>query len=199
MGMKPQTFVFLGPQGSGKGTQADQIVEYLHGESDRETLYFETGAAFRELAEGNSETSLHVRESLNKGDIQPSFLASRLWADGFAKDLRKGMHLVVDGSPRTLLEARMLDEAFVFYDRTPVKVIHLTLPESVTYERLAERSRDDDHRGAIKRRLEEYNAKTVPVVEFYKDSDNYSYNQIDGEGAIDEIQQSIRSTINLHD
>lgn len=193
--MKPQTFVFLGPQGSGKGTQADKIVEYLRAESDRKTLYFETGAAFRKLAEGDSETSLHVRQSLNKGDIQPSFLAVRLWGDGFARDLHRDMHLVVDGSPRTLLEARMLNEAFVFYERTPVKVIHLVLPESVTYKRLAERSRSDDHRSAIKRRLAEYREKTLPVVDFYKSSDNYSYIQIDGEGTIQDIQQSIRDTI----
>ncbi|MEX2514648.1 MAG: nucleoside monophosphate kinase [Candidatus Paceibacterota bacterium] len=197
--MQKQTFVFLGPQGSGKGTQADQVVAYLRAESERETLYFETGAAFRQLAEGSSETSHHVRKSLIAGDIQPSFLAVRLWAEGFATDLNQDMHLVVDGSPRTLLEARMLDEAFVFYDRTPVKVIHLTLPESVTYERLAERARDDDHRSAIKRRLAEYQAKTLPVIDFYKDSDNYTYIQIDGEGTIDEIQQSIRDTISLHD
>jgi adenylate kinase len=193
--MQPQTFVFLGPQGSGKGTQADQIVEYLRAQSDRETYYFETGAAFRKLAEANSETSLYVRESLNEGDIQPSFLAVRLWGDGMAKDLRKDMHLVMDGSPRTLLEARMLDEAFVFYNRTPVKVIHLTLPESVTYERLAERSRDDDHSRAINRRLEEYKEKTLPVIDFYRNSENYTYVHINGDQSIDKIQQQIRGNI----
>lgn len=193
--MKSQTFVFLGPQGSGKGTQADDLATYLRQESDRQTLHFETGAAFRELAEVDTETGRYVKKSLNQGDIQPSFLAVRLWAEGFAHNLEQGMHLIVDGSPRTLLEARMLDEAFVFYSRAPVKVIHLTLPEEETYKRLAGRGRDDDYHEAIEQRLAEYEAKTVPVVDFYEESDNYNLIQIDGMQRIAEIQSEIRETI----
>lgn len=193
--MKSQTYVFLGPQGSGKGTQADDLAAHLREDSVRELLHFETGAAFRELAEVNTETGRHVKKSLNQGDIQPSFLAVRLWAEGFAHNLEEGMHLIVDGSPRTLLEARMLDEAFVFYDRTPVKVIHLTLPEEETFKRLSERGRDDDYQQAIEQRLAEYKAKTVPVVDFYKESDNYNLIQIDGMQSIADIQKEIQETL----
>lgn len=193
--MKSQTYVFLGPQGSGKGTQADDLAAHLRDDSERETLHFETGAAFRELAEVDTETGRHVKKSLNQGDIQPSFLAVRLWAEGFAHNLSKGMHLIVDGSPRTLLEARMLDEAFVFYGRTPVKVIHLSLPEEETFKRLSERGRDDDHRQAIEQRLAEYKAKTVPVLDFYEESDNYNLIHIDGMQSIADIQKEIQETL----
>lgn len=194
--MQAQTFVFLGPQGSGKGTQANKLTNFLQNNSEREVFHFETGKAFRKLSETDTKTGERVSESMNAGDIQPVFLATKLWADEFIKKLTPEKHLIVDGSPRTVLEAKTLDEAFSFYKRLPVTVIHLTLPESVTYERLSDRGRDDDHHKAIAHRLDQYQERTLPVAEMYKTSDAYDYVRIDGEQTINKIQREIQNTIN---
>lgn len=190
--MNVKTVLFIGPQGSGKGTQAKLLADWLE-DTDREVLHFETGAAFRELAETTTVTGQHVRYSMQAGNIQPAFLAISLWAQGFVSELADDIHLVLDGSPRTQLEAAALDEALLLYERLPATVIHLTLSEGETYNRLAERARDDDHRRAIETRLAEYEEKTLPIIDFYEQSDDYDCVQIDGDQSIEAIQEEIRS------
>lgn len=193
--MQPQTLAFIGPPGSGKGTQAKRLAEFLEGRSDSGVLYLETGAVFRRLAESDTETGHRVKESMEAGDIEPAFLSTMLWTEILIENLSVDNHLVIDGSPRSLLEAGTLDEALQFYRRTPTTVIHLTLSEATTYERLEERGRGDDHKQTIAHRLEEYRKKTVPVIDFYRQSDNYRLVEIDGEQSIEEIQQEIRQEV----
>lgn len=193
--MNVKTVLFVGPQGSGKGTQAKLLAEFLEREDGHNVLHLETGAAFRDLAETDTSTGQRVRSSMQEGEVQPAFLAIRLWADGFINELTEKTHLVLDGSPRTRLEAEALDESLGFYNRLPSIVIYLTLSEDVIFERLSDRARDDDYRRAIETRLAEYEKKTVPIISFYESSDNYKLFEVDGEQTIEAIQEQIQEIL----
>ena len=187
--MQTKTVIFLGPQGSGKGTQAKRLTEHL--KSNSEVFHFETGNALRELAAENAGMTPVVKKEMNAGNLLPAFLVTSLWTNSFITNLTPEHDLVLDGSPRSLPEAKLLDEALEFLDRLPAIVIHLTLPEEVTYERLAGRDRADDNRQAIERRLQQYKDYTLPVAKFLSEDGGYAYHRVDGEQTIEEINQEI--------
>ena len=73
--MQIQTFVFFGQVGSGKGTQVELLRKYLKDNNIvSDILYTSTGVEFRKLVEGGNYTGKIVKESLEKGFLQPNFL-----------------------------------------------------------------------------------------------------------------------------
>ena len=75
---KPQTYIFFGRSGSGKGTQAELLIKYLQ-EQKREVLYIETGRVFREFMEQDSYSARLTREMLSGGGLLPVFLPVWIW------------------------------------------------------------------------------------------------------------------------
>lgn len=194
--METQTVIFVGPQGSGKGTQAALLERFLErSDSQASILHFETGHGFRQLAERDNYTGQRVKETINAGDLQPTFLASALWTEAFIEHLSADAHIILDGSPRTLPEAKLLDEAIKFYDRKRPVVVHLTASKDTIYERLTGRNRLDDNDPAIAYRLQQYKDKTLPVIDFYRNKNNYIHIEIDGEQPIEVVYERVLSVL----
>ena len=73
--MQAKTVIFMGPQGSGKGTQARILEKHLDEiDQGRKVFYVESGQRFRNLMEGNSYTARKIKDSVNRGDLQPDWL-----------------------------------------------------------------------------------------------------------------------------
>lgn len=193
--MNTKTILFIGPPGSGKGTQAKLVVDFLRQASDREVLYVGMGEHFRQLADTDSQTGRLVKEALRTGEILPSFLATSFWAQDLSHNLEEDLHLVIDGSPRTEGEASQLAEALRFYRRVPATIIHLPISEAETRVRLADRHRSDDEKKIIDVRLAEYRAKTEPTIAFCEESADYNLVTIDGEQSIEAIQEQIQEVL----
>ena len=195
--MKPETIVFIGPQGSGKGTQITRLMNVLKERNpERRVADIQTGRRFRALAakqEGYTEE--HVNETLNTGILQPLFLSVVLWGDAFREKVDSDCHLLIDGFPRTVHEADVLESAFAFYKRSPVTVIHLDTPESVVRERMVGRAREDDTPESIEARLTWYREETLPVVAYYHTRKETHVFDIDGTKSIEEVHQAICSHI----
>jgi len=192
----PLTAIFIGPQGSGKGTQGILLKEELarrYGEEN--AFHFSTGDGFRALVNAESYTSELACDSLNRGDIQPVFLAVWLWASVFADKIKKDTHIITDGFPRGVVEAKVLDEAFDFYKRDKRVVFSLMLSDTSSMERMLLRARADDTEEGIKERLKQYHERTEPVLDYYKGNEKYSVIEIDAEPAVDEIKTSIQSHV----
>lgn len=195
--MNKQTILFFGSQGSGKGTQANLLKKYLE-EHDPETqvFLFDTGAALRELMAEEGYTAELMRDSVNRGELQPTFLPSYTWANALTRNFSGTEHLLIDGSPRTLLEAELMDTAFLFYKIDPM-VIFLEVSEDVARERLLSRGRADDTEESINERLSWYKKEVTPVVEYYKNSDHARFVSIDAEQEIKEIQEDIINALSI--
>lgn len=194
---QPVTIIFVGPQGSGKGTQIARLSAILRERNPhRRVVDIQTGRRFRALAakqEGYTEQRIH--STLNTGILQPLFLSVVLWGDAFLHHVDEDCHVLIDGFPRTVDEARVLESAFRFYKRSPVTVVHLDTPEEVVRERMVSRAREDDTQESIEARLSWYREETMPVVEYYKTRPDTRVIDINGTFSIDEVHEAIVKAI----
>lgn len=198
--MQPQTVIFIGPQGSGKGTQIKKLDTVLRtNDRDRRVVDIQTGRRFRAMAaKGEGYTEQHIQETLDTGVLQPLFLSVVLWGDAMREHVDPDCHLLIDGFPRTVDEAKVLESALGFYQRNPVTIINLDTPEAIVRTRMEERARPDDTEASIEERLTWYREETLPVVAYYRTRDNTTVHDIDGTAPIDEVHQQICAVLGLN-
>lgn len=191
--MHTNTIIFIGPQGSGKGTQIALLAKVLKEKYPTERVVdIQTGRRFRALAaKGEGFTEKHVHKSLDTGTLQPLFLSVVLWGDAFHHHVDTECQLLIDGFPRTVNEARVLESAFSFYQRDHVTVINLETPESVVRARMHERARTDDTPESIEARLAWYREETLPVLAYYRERAHTTMIDCDGTGSIEAVHQEI--------
>lgn len=196
---RPHTIIFIGPQGSGKGTQIERLSLALKKEDPhRRVVDIQTGRRFRALAakqEGYTEKSIH--KTLDTGILQPLFLSIVLWGDAFHHHVDSECHLLIDGFPRTVHEARVLESAFAFYQRDTITIVNLETPESVVRKRMEERARPDDTPASIEARLAWYRNETLPALAYYRERPHTTVIDCDGTKSIDEVQQEIAEKLGL--
>jgi adenylate kinase len=155
----------LGPQGSGKGTQAQRL------SADHGIPHVSTGEMFRAAIADGTELGRRVEPILAAGELVPDELTVALIRERLSKpDTTAGF--VLDGFPRNLAQAEELDAMLAEIGRTLDAVLFFDVPDEVALERLLgradEEARHDDRPDAIERRLEIYHEHTEPVVERYR-------------------------------
>lgn len=197
--MEPLTLIFVGPQGSGKGTQIDKIKKVITSlDSDRKLVDIQTGRLFRNLtAERKTFAQNKIADTLTQGVLQPDFLTYILWGQQMLDELDPESHLLIDGFPRTAEQAEVLVGAFNFFERGKVQVINLDTPEEVVKTRMLERARTDDTEESIENRLRWYREDTLPVIDFYRGSTNVTVHDIKGDDTIDGVHEQILSALKL--
>lgn len=187
-----QTLIFIGRSGCGKGTQADLLQEYIKKKNkDMDIVYVESGNKFREFLNTNTYSSSLSKEVYMKGGLQPAFLSIWVWTDFLIKNFDSNKHLILDGSPRKLNEAYVLDEALSFYKRENPNVIFINVSRKWAIKRLKGRNRIDDNDDGIEKRLDWFDIYVAPVINFYKKSPNYTFLEINGEQSIEQVYQEI--------
>lgn len=155
--------IILGPQGSGKGTQAKLLAEKFN------LTHVSSGSLLREFAKGDSEKAKLVADLLTTGSLLPFDIVLEV-AEPVILAAQSGF--ILDGTPRDVMQAEYLDwylgERKIKID----KVILLDIPREVSLDRLAKRAeiehRTDDTPQAIHERLDVYHEETLPVIEHYR-------------------------------
>jgi adenylate kinase len=155
----------LGPQGSGKGTQAKRI-SAAHG-----IPHVSTGDMFRAAITADTGLGRRVELILASGDLVPDELTVALIRERLSEqDATDGF--VLDGFPRNLAQADALDGMLAEIGRGLDAVLFFDLSDELAVERIRGRAldegRDDDTPEAIGRRLAIYHEQTEPVVERYR-------------------------------
>ena len=155
----------LGPQGSGKGTQAKRI------SAAHALPHVSTGDMFRAAIASGTELGRRVEPILASGDLVPDELTVALIRERLSEeDARDGF--VLDGFPRNLTQAEALDGMLAEIGRGLDAVLFFDLSDELAVERIRGRAldegRDDDTPEAIGRRLAIYHEQTEPVVERYR-------------------------------
>jgi adenylate kinase len=197
--IKPYTVVFIGPQGSGKGTQIERLKTVLEEDDERRRVVdIQTGRRFRSLA-AKQETFAEdkIAETLDTGILQPDFLSAVLWGQAMVDQLDPKSHLLIDGFPRTVGQIPDLEDAFKFFERHTVDVINLVTPEEVVRARMESRARADDTTQSIEERLRWYREDTLPVVEYYRKRLDTVVHDIDGTKGIDDVHAQILTALKL--
>jgi adenylate kinase len=157
--------LLLGPQGAGKGTQG-RLISAEHG-----IPHIATGDILRAAMADGTELGRRVKPIYDAGSLVPddvmiALIRERLSADDAAEGF------VLDGFPRTPVQAEALDEMLDEIGRPLSIVLEFQLPEEVSIERLTKRSeeegRADDTPEGIRRRLRLYHEQTEPLIEHYR-------------------------------
>jgi len=195
--MAPHTIIFIGPHGSGKGTQLEKLNAAVRAAHPSErVLTIQTGRLFRALAQKEGGyTVRHLNETLNSGIWQPDFLTTTLWGNLLISEADPLCHLLIDGFPRTRAQAEVLEGAFDFYGRKDVTVINLSVPDEVVRVRMKRRARADDTDAVVEKRLRLYNTETPAVLDFYRSRPHTRMLDIDGTGTISAIHETIARSI----
>jgi adenylate kinase len=158
--------LLLGPQGSGKGTQAKRLAG-TYG-----LAHIVTGDMIREMKEEPSDAGRELKAIYDRGDLVSDDLIIRLIRERLDRgDTIPGF--VLDGFPRTMAQAEALDDLLQELGRGVDIVFEFQVPDRQQLrdrmlKRAAEENRSDDSPEAIERRLELYERETAPLVEWYR-------------------------------
>jgi adenylate kinase len=183
--------LILGPQGSGKGTQA-KLIAKTYG-----IPHIATGDMIREMKELDTPVGREVKAVYDAGRLVEDDLIVRMIRDRLDRgDTIPGF--VLDGFPRNMAQAEALDALLQELGRDIDVVFELQVPRDVLLERIqkraAEENRSDDTPDAIRQRLEIYARETAPLVEYYRTTRGNVVG-IRGDRAIDEIFAEIRAAL----
>jgi adenylate kinase len=197
--MKPTTAIFIGPQGSGKGTQIERLYRVMtEKDPTRRVVDIQTGRRFRALA-AKHETFAErkINDTLDTGVLQPDFLTHILWGQAMIDQLDPKSHLLIDGFPRTVPQAEVLENALEFFERCDLHIINLDTPEDVVRQRMYERARADDTKESIEERLRWYREETLPVLDCYRVRPETIVHDLNGTDTIDGVHQQILTALNI--
>ncbi|MEI7596580.1 MAG: adenylate kinase [Bacteroidota bacterium] len=157
--------ILLGAPGSGKGTQAEKIIQRY------DLVHLSTGDIFREEIKKGSAIGLLAKSYIDKGELIPdNVVLKELYRRALMHKNSKG--LIFDGFPRNEKQGAMLD-LLLRKKKKPISlVVCLEVPEEELFIRILKRAkisgRTDDTEEIIKNRLRIYRSETEPLMEYYK-------------------------------
>lgn len=184
--------LIVGPQGSGKGTQAKLVSEKLG------VVAISTGDIFRANIKGETELGKEAKGYVDAGDLVPDSLTNRLVEDRLSWDDAADGFLL-DGYPRNRTQAATLEEILGRLGVELDAVLELTADTDELTQRLKHRAetegrKDDADETVIRRRLELFENETRPMIDEYKTRGLVK--QVDGLGSVDEVNARIMEALN---
>lgn len=196
--MDKQTLIFLGTQGSGKGTQIALVKEYLaEHDPSRPIVHFEMGKNLRELAERDDYAGKLANQILVGGGLIPYAISCSVFTQYLMSTIKTGdEHVFIDGFPRTADQVPALHSAMEYFGRDKVKVVAIDISEAEAMKRLLARGRNDDTEESIRKRLQWSREQTLPNIQWFRDNaPRYEVVDIFGERPIEEVQADIRAKL----
>ena len=183
--------ILFGKPGSGKGTQAEFIkIKY-------DLIHISTGDLFRNNISNNTDLGLLAKSYMDDGDLVPDEVTVKmLEAEVNKHPNAKGF--IFDGFPRTTIQAEILDKFLATLKLSISMTIALEVDENLLIDRLINRGKDsgrsdDQDRSKIQNRFDEYNKKTSPLINYYKNQNKFF--DVNGVGDINEISSRVFNTI----
>lgn len=168
-------YIFLGPQGSGKSTQAKMLSESLN------IPYINMGQTFRDKTEDGSEDGKTIKSALDSGELVPDTIAIRTLNEKLNQEnFQKGF--ILDGYPRNQAQLEGLQKNID-------KVFYIKVSDEESIKRLSLRARHDDTEELLKRRLDIYHGKTEPLLSIFREKGILT--DINGERSIKEIHSEL--------
>ena len=202
--------VFLGPPGSGKGTQAKKLSQELG------LLHISTGDLLRDAVRKGTELGKRAKEYMEKGELVPDSLIISLIEEVMPQE----GGFILDGFPRTTAQAIALDDMLRKHGRELQKVVLFNISEEAVVERLSGRlscsqcgavyhrknhppkkegvcdlcggellQREDDREEVIRKRFRVYVEQTRPLVDFYKEKNKLV--SLDAEKSVEEVNKKL--------
>ncbi len=209
----PLIVIFLGKSGAGKDTQMELLKEKMGFD------FIGSGDLLRERKKTNDFTGNKISQTIDRGGLVLTPVIFKLWLDKFEELKNRGniKGVIMDGSPRKIKEAYLLDEALEWYGwNNNVKVILIDISDEEAINRIGKRTscsqcgeififdgkmekcskcggelikRSDDETEGIKKRLEWFKNEVNPVIDYYKKNNRLII--INGEQEIEKVFEDI--------
>jgi adenylate kinase len=184
--------ILFGPPAAGKGTQAKKLV------GERGFIQLSTGDMLRAARSSGSELGKRVAAIMDSGSLVSDEVVISLIEEQLAKN-PKVAGFIFDGFPRTIPQAKALDESLARSGQKVDVVIRLKVDEQALIDRITRRfeaeGRADDNPEAFKKRLLAYNSQTAPLVEVYSGQDKLR--EIDGMADVETVSASIAGILDV--
>jgi adenylate kinase len=205
--------IFIGAQGSGKGTQAEILAQRLR------LRHIASGDLFREAISKGTPLGVQARAYINRGELVPDEITIAMILERITQDDCQ-MGTILDGFPRTIAQAVALDKALAEYGRAIDRVIYLKVSRDTLLQRLSSRficrahqhvynlmsnppkragicdidgselyQREDDRGEAVQKRLDIFFNETIHLLDYYGQQGKVV--EVDGERPINEVSASI--------
>ena len=183
--------ILFGKPGSGKGTQAEFVKRKY------DLVHISTGDLFRNNISNNTDLGLLAKSYMDKGDLVPDEVTIKMLEAEVNKHPNAN-GFIFDGFPRTTIQAEILDQFLSTLKLSISMTIALEVDENLLIDRLINRGKDsgradDQDRSKIQNRFVEYNNKTYPLINYYKNQNKFF--EVNGVGDINEISARIFNTI----
>lgn len=213
----PKVIYIMGPPGAGKGTQTMLLAPEI------KYHQFSTGDAFRKIIKQGTPLAKRVKDVVENGLLAPPEMAAEVVIDAVSEHLKKGDGLIFDGTPRTLVESKLVDEFFAREGYGRPLVLYLDTDKQTMVERNSKRlfclgvtpdfplifpndtkrcedlggtigKRPDDDPSKFETRWSQFMELTWPVLEKYRREGILHH--VDGKQAIATVHQEIIQLIN---
>jgi adenylate kinase len=214
-------FVFLGPPGAGKGTQAKVVASRLG------IPQISSGDIFRENLKNQTKLGIMANEFIKVGELVPDDVTVAMVRERISRaDCARGA--ILDGFPRTTAQAKALDEMMMDSGNTIKKVPYIKVPNNELVERLSGRltcraqghvfhkqynppsepgvcdfdgselyQREDDKPETVAHRIQVYEEQTRPLVEYYRERGNLE--EVDGNQSIDTVTADLVNLLEVEE
>ena len=184
--------ILIGPPGAGKGTQAKYLVKKL------DNFQISTGDMLREEIQKNSQIGKKILNDMNDGNFVNDQIVNSLIENVLLDPKKKG-RLIFDGYPRSLTQAKNLEQLLIKTNQTIDFIFFLNVNKETIIKRIEQRKiiekRSDDDLETTVKRYDTYMDTTKPVLDFY--SQNSNFYEIDGSSKIEEITSKIDNFLNV--
>ena len=178
--------IFLGPPGAGKGTQAKLLAD------SHNIPHISTGDILRAAVSRQTNLGVKAQEYMDRGELVPDQLVIDLIRERLGQpDAQPGW--ILDGYPRTVVQADSLDGLLVELSQTCDRAINFDVPDETLIERMLSRGRKDDNEGVIRRRLEVYREQTAPLIDYYQTREKLA--TIDGSQSMETVAANLNKVI----
>lgn len=178
--------VLFGAPGSGKGTQAEKLA------AEHGVPQIATGDLLRAAVAEGTELGNKAKAAMDAGELVSDDVVIGMIRERLDEpDTANGF--ILDGFPRSLPQAKALDELLERLDRPLQRVIHLEVDNEEIVERLLARGRADDTEDTIRNRLEVFANQTQPLIDYYREQGKFV--AVAGSGELDEINARIEAEL----
>ena len=178
--------VIFGPPGAGKGTQAINLVKKFN------LFQISTGDMLRNEINKDTDIGRKIINNMNEGKFVEDDIVNKL-LEKIVFDSKKMNKLIFDGYPRTINQAKNLDDLLIKSNQKINYIFFLNVKKDTIIKRIEKRKilekRSDDDEDTILKRYDTYMEITKPVLDYY--SKNENFHEVDGSMKINEISSKI--------
>lgn len=180
-------FIFLGPPGAGKGTQAALLAEEMN------LAHISTGEILRAAVRDQTPLGLEAKGFMDRGELVPDTLVLGLVKERLGTLNGSTQGWILDGFPRNIAQAEALDHLLRDIQQQSDCAVNLDVPDEILIPRLLGRGRQDDTEAIVRTRLQVYRDQTAPLIDFYQNRQHLV--SVNGNAEVQDVTQRLKSAI----